>query len=370
MRYAFVSHANLDKPRIGPLLDYLLYRGIPLWIDSPEQIRLKRADLLVGRIETGTEWDLAIRRACEAACCVLFLLSENSNHLSRSDQLFREFDCAIGEDKLVLAKIDNIAPDNLQGAFRIRQAIDLTCLPNLDRQWDVRDPPLELLISSIQSFLFADDALPNDFASLKSGIDGLAEMVRLIGNDLGDPVSAAAFKRAHEAALHEDFDAIREMRLRRFKKRPVPFTYFDIFNNICLMVGLRQDASMAIRAILKNPNPTQEAINETCSTIFDTLSSLNSLIGDFYRISIEIKDERYLRLPISMHKMMSETRFAIDAIIKHLEYDQRTRQNDTKLFTDAQSRILIEEFCDHLEKTVKFLCELSVDESRVHHGFQ
>src|SRR4051794_15612577 len=126
MRYVFVSHANSDKPTLKPILEALLAAGIPLWIDRPIEVGLAEHRLVVPGIRPGADWDAEIRRAYEGAACVLFFLSRNSNNPARSDSLFREFDYGSANDKLVIAKLDDIGRDEMSGLIRIRQSVDLS----------------------------------------------------------------------------------------------------------------------------------------------------------------------------------------------------------------------------------------------------
>jgi hypothetical protein len=125
-RYVFVSHANLDKPTLKWVLEGLLAAGLPLWIDRPEEVGLADHRLVLPGIRPGADWDAEIRRAYEGSACVLFFLPRNSNNPARSDSLFREFDHGSANDKLVIAKLDDIDRDELSGLMRIRQALDLS----------------------------------------------------------------------------------------------------------------------------------------------------------------------------------------------------------------------------------------------------
>ncbi|MER8777027.1 TIR domain-containing protein [Mesorhizobium sp. M0977] len=126
MRYVFVSHSNLDKRALKPVLEALLAAGIPLWIDRPSEVGLAEHRLVLPGIRPGADWDAEIRNAYEGAVCVLFFLSRNSNNPARSDSLFREFDHGSVNDKLVIARLDDIGPSEMSGLMRIRQAVDLS----------------------------------------------------------------------------------------------------------------------------------------------------------------------------------------------------------------------------------------------------
>jgi TIR domain/inactive STAND len=151
-RYVFVSHASLDKPALKPLLEWLLAAGLPIWIDRPNEAGLAAHPLLLQGIRGGADWDAEIREAYQGAACVLFLLSRNSDNRARSDPLFREFDYGSANNKLVIARIDGIGPDEMSGLMRIRQALDLFG-PNRDRE-------LETLIATLRRFVLRDSAQP------------------------------------------------------------------------------------------------------------------------------------------------------------------------------------------------------------------
>jgi hypothetical protein len=157
-RYVFVSHANLDKPALKAILEKLLAAGLPLWIDRPEEVGLTANRWLLPGIRPGADWDEEIRHAYQGAACVLFFLSRNSNNPARSDSLFREFDYGSVNNRLVIAKIDDIGRDEMSGLMRIRQAVDLS------RFHGNPSNELERLITVLRSFVLGEGARPTSDA--------------------------------------------------------------------------------------------------------------------------------------------------------------------------------------------------------------
>ncbi len=151
MKYIFISHADIDKQRIQPIINALLSAGIPIWVDRPDAMGLVGNDLVVEGIRSGKDWDAEIRDALQHASSILFFLSLNSCKPERSDSLYREFDHGLLNDNLVIARIDDIPRNQLAGSFRIRQGINLigkTENPNLEL-----DEYMQLL-NRLRSYLF------------------------------------------------------------------------------------------------------------------------------------------------------------------------------------------------------------------------
>ena len=125
-RYVFVSHANLDKPTLKWVLEGLLAAGLPLWIDRPEEVGLADHRLVlpgIGRVPIGTPRFEGPTKARPAYCS----FSQEIPTIPRArTSLFREFDHGSANDKLVIAKLDDIDRDELSGLMRIRQALDLS----------------------------------------------------------------------------------------------------------------------------------------------------------------------------------------------------------------------------------------------------
>ena len=55
-KFAFISHADEDKPRLGWILEAFVKNRIPFWIDRPEELDPLLRTLGVGRIEFGRDW--------------------------------------------------------------------------------------------------------------------------------------------------------------------------------------------------------------------------------------------------------------------------------------------------------------------------
>jgi hypothetical protein len=72
--FAFLSHRNVDKPRIARFAHDLVNAGVPVWIDRPEEIELDHPD--VGCIEKGEPWPTQIDLALMAAGVVVVFLSK------------------------------------------------------------------------------------------------------------------------------------------------------------------------------------------------------------------------------------------------------------------------------------------------------
>jgi len=54
--FVFISHASVDKPRIKPVLEFLIARGVPLWVDRPYDIGLSE-DNVAGCIDRSVSGD-------------------------------------------------------------------------------------------------------------------------------------------------------------------------------------------------------------------------------------------------------------------------------------------------------------------------
>src|SRR5262249_6941171 len=74
--------------------------------------------LVMDGIKPGADWDAEVRKAYEG--------SSASVNPARSDLLFREFDYANVNNKLVIAQLEKIDRQEMSGLVRIHQAVDLT----------------------------------------------------------------------------------------------------------------------------------------------------------------------------------------------------------------------------------------------------
>ncbi|MCS3896274.1 hypothetical protein M2171_005407 [Bradyrhizobium japonicum USDA 38] len=162
MRYVFVSHANLDKALLKPILGALLAAGIPLWIDRPREVGIAEHRLALPGIRPGAGWDTEICKAYEGAACILFFLSRNSNNPARSDSLFREFDHGSVKNKLVIAKLDDIGRHEISGLMRIRQAVDVS---TFGQQGGAN---LDELVAELHRFVLNDGAAPDQLGKARS----------------------------------------------------------------------------------------------------------------------------------------------------------------------------------------------------------
>ena len=124
--YIFVSHADIDKKRIKPLIEALLTNSFELWIDRPEDIGLSENNPNLVRIRSGKDWHQEIVGGLEGCACVLFLLSKASNDHRRSNDLIREIEHGKQHQKLAIAKIDDISERELNPFFRILQCVDIS----------------------------------------------------------------------------------------------------------------------------------------------------------------------------------------------------------------------------------------------------
>ncbi|NKK99609.1 TIR domain-containing protein [Rhizobium leguminosarum bv. viciae] len=193
MRYVFISHANLDKPLLKPILEALLREGIPLWVDRPRETGLGDHPLLQPGIRSGADWDAEIRSGYERAVCVLFFLSCNSNNLARSDSLFREFDHGSHNDKLVIAKLDDIGRGEISGLMRIRQAVDVS-------GFRTEGPPaLGGLVAELRRLLLHEGG-----ASAQPSQTNQKRFGRLLPFDCDRRLQRRRFREAVEAELERD----------------------------------------------------------------------------------------------------------------------------------------------------------------------
>lgn len=101
----FISYANSDRPRVGPLVVALQHKGWSVWWDRA---------ILGGKI-----FDKAIETALSGARCVIVLWSHNS---IASDWVRSEAELARRRNLLVPALLDNVEPPL---AFVLFQAVNL-----------------------------------------------------------------------------------------------------------------------------------------------------------------------------------------------------------------------------------------------------
>lgn len=74
MAFAFLSHRNVDKPRIADFARKLVEAGVPVWIDRPEDVGLD--DTEARGIEKGESWPSQIDVALMAASVVVVFWSK------------------------------------------------------------------------------------------------------------------------------------------------------------------------------------------------------------------------------------------------------------------------------------------------------
>lgn len=96
--FAFLSHRGADKERLAPFVSDAIARGVPLWIDQPEQFvgpdgaTLIRREDLAGHIRQGSDWPLALDDALfQAEVIVVFWSCAWADNI---DVLLREFTIA------------------------------------------------------------------------------------------------------------------------------------------------------------------------------------------------------------------------------------------------------------------------------------
>jgi hypothetical protein len=162
---------------LRPIIELLLDRGIPLWIDRPEEIGLGEHHLTCGRIVAGEDWHQQIDNALAHAHCVLFFLSRNSNRSDRSDSLYREYDTGRQRGILVPVKIDPLSDKETNPFFRIVQFIELST----ERTQIVKNRELrakfEILVDQIRTHL---NPIEERTISLLGESDGQSTPPRLL----------------------------------------------------------------------------------------------------------------------------------------------------------------------------------------------
>jgi hypothetical protein len=116
--FAFLSHRGTDKPRIRPFVEQAVERGIPVWIDRPEELncpcddrQIRREDL-AGYIPEGASWPLSIDEAIYSAGAVVVFWS--AAWIDNLDILLREFTIGhsganVGRTRYFPAFLDPIA---------------------------------------------------------------------------------------------------------------------------------------------------------------------------------------------------------------------------------------------------------------------
>jgi hypothetical protein len=85
MSYVFISHRSTDKPRLRQFVLRLVDRGVPTWIDNPEQFNVDlpkgeaRVDaaMLTGRITPSADWPVEIDIALLRADAIVLFWSVN-----------------------------------------------------------------------------------------------------------------------------------------------------------------------------------------------------------------------------------------------------------------------------------------------------
>jgi hypothetical protein len=177
LRYVFVAHANADKRRLRPIIELLLDRDIPLWIDRPEEIGLGERHLTCGRIVAGEDWHQQIDSALAHAHCVLFFLSRNSNQSDRSDSLYREYDTGRRRGILVPVKIDPLSEKETNPFFRLVQFIEIST----EKAQLIKNPKLqakfEILVDQLRAHL---SSMEGRTESTPDEVDGLRPPPRLL----------------------------------------------------------------------------------------------------------------------------------------------------------------------------------------------
>jgi hypothetical protein len=73
MQFVFVSHANVDKPLIRPIVDALIKSKLKVWLDNPAAMGFSAKEIKADfyHIKTGGEWLSAIRDGVRDAGAVL-----------------------------------------------------------------------------------------------------------------------------------------------------------------------------------------------------------------------------------------------------------------------------------------------------------
>lgn len=105
----FISYANADRPRVGPLVEALEQRGWSVWWDRT--------------ILPGKTWDRAIETALAECRCVVVLWSQDS---IQSDWVKAEAEEARQRGTLIPALLDNV---NIPLEFRRVETANLTDWP-------------------------------------------------------------------------------------------------------------------------------------------------------------------------------------------------------------------------------------------------
>jgi hypothetical protein len=85
MSFVFLSHRGIDKPRIRPFVLELIKRGVPVWIDRPEEFNLGLSsgempivrDALCGGIALASDWPQQIDEALMQAFAIVVFWSKN-----------------------------------------------------------------------------------------------------------------------------------------------------------------------------------------------------------------------------------------------------------------------------------------------------
>jgi hypothetical protein len=119
----FISHADIDKQRIKPIVLKLLDERFSIWIDNPRALGLQNHPL-VHRIRSTESWQKSIRNAIDVSDCVLTFWSRASAEDKRTE-LHEEARIAKSNAKLVQVAIDKLSGFELPLGFSEKQVISL-----------------------------------------------------------------------------------------------------------------------------------------------------------------------------------------------------------------------------------------------------
>jgi hypothetical protein len=137
MPFVFVSHAQRDKLRpdfrLRDLVRFLLARGVPLWIDKPEEIGIEREEIRRQALRLDGRWNDDIRIALRDCAVGIGIWSTHAaDRIDRDPNgvLFQELNQLAISGRLFLVNLDAEAMARLDLAFRhlsgFQQCVDLS----------------------------------------------------------------------------------------------------------------------------------------------------------------------------------------------------------------------------------------------------